>query len=224
MVVELAGDADARDRRVDHQRQALAGVVIDYRQDGHAPPIGHLVMHSTGQDRGRGQLGAMVRDAAAWCRTRLPLAARVPNVFRNEGASQRRQPQHADQRGGRHAGQSRRQYGATRSIARQRNPRVGRPGVSRPASGDPTACAASAGLRQPPLSSPRRGGRGGEAKEPDQVEGCGPKSNTRSGLSSGCSALKVRYRSLNKNDLRARQSIHGAPASVAPPAGIACPH
>jgi IS5 family transposase len=40
------------------------------------------------------------------------------------------------------------------SVARQRNPRVGRPGVSRPAGGDQGACAQGAGFHQSPLPSP----------------------------------------------------------------------
>jgi hypothetical protein len=37
------------DRCVGHQRQAFAGVVVDYRQDALTPPLGHLVVHKVEQ-------------------------------------------------------------------------------------------------------------------------------------------------------------------------------
>jgi hypothetical protein len=52
-----------------------------------------------------------------------------------------------------------RQHSAAR-LCRERNPRVGRPSVSRPAGRGPPARAQGAGLRQPPLSPSRRRGRG----------------------------------------------------------------
>jgi transposase, IS5 family len=52
-------------------------------------------------------------------------------------------------------GQCRGQHGAARFVARERNPRVGRPGLSRPAGRDPPTRTASAGLCQSPLPPPR---------------------------------------------------------------------
>jgi hypothetical protein len=53
------------------------------------------------------------------------------------------------------------------------NPRVGRPGVSRPAGSDPPARAQGAGLHQSPLPPSRCGGRGRAREKPDQIEGAG---------------------------------------------------
>jgi len=92
-------------------------------------------------------------------------------VLRDEGAFRGRQPQQADPRGGGHPGQCRRQHDAARSVARARDPRVGRPGVSRPAGSDPPARTASAGFRQPPLSPSGCRGRGRAGEKPDQIEG-----------------------------------------------------
>src|SRR5262252_8415048 len=60
--------------------------------------------------------GARSRDA--------PDKERKPVVLRDEGAFRGRQSQQADPRSPGHAGQCRRQHGAARSVARQRNPRV----------------------------------------------------------------------------------------------------
>jgi len=42
-LVELAGDTDARDRRVGHQHQALPRVVVDHSQDAQARADGTTV-------------------------------------------------------------------------------------------------------------------------------------------------------------------------------------
>ena len=59
---------------------------------------------------------------------------------------------------------------------------------------------------------------------------CGPRSSTRSGSSSGCSALPrcaiagSKERSSPHRHLRNGQSVHRAAASLALPRGIECPH
>jgi transposase, IS5 family len=66
-----------------------------------------------------------------------------------------------------------RQHRLARSVAWQRNPRVGRSGRSRPAGGDPPARSKGERLHQSPLPFPRRGGRGRAGEKPHQVEGAG---------------------------------------------------
>jgi transposase, IS5 family len=83
-----------------------------------------------------------------------------PVVFQHEGAFWDRQPHQTDPRSGGDPSQCRRQHGAAPSVARERNPRVGRPGVSQSAGGDPPARTASAGLCQQPRSPSRCRGRG----------------------------------------------------------------
>jgi IS5 family transposase len=65
------------------------------------------------------------------------------------------------------------QQGAARTAARQRDPRVGRPGLSRPARGDPALRPASTRLCQSALPSSRRGGRSRTGQEPHQIESAG---------------------------------------------------
>ncbi len=90
--------------------------------------------------------------------------------------------------------------------------------------------AAGAGLRQPPLSPSRRGGRGRAGEEPHQIEGAGQGRASDRGHQAGvrlCQSALSRAqeeRSSSARDLRAGQSVHGAPASIALPGGVACAH
>ena len=128
------------------------------------------------------------------------------------------------------AGKCRRRHDAARSVARQRNPRVGRPGVSRPAGSDPPTRAASARFCQSPLPPPRCCRSGREGEKSYQVQSAGQGRTFDRGqqagvrLRQGALSRPQEERSSPAGDLRARQSVHGAPASVALPGGVECPH
>src|SRR3984893_6452548 len=139
-----------------------------------------------------------------------------------------RQPHQADRRAGRDAGQCRRQRGAARSVERQRDPRVGRPGVACPGGGVQAARPEGIALHQPPLSPPRRCRRERAVEKPHEVEGArqGRASDRRRQagvrLRQGPLSRAQKECSSPVRDLRAGQSVHGAPASAALP-GVVCP-
>src|SRR5215831_8811419 len=148
--------------------------------------------------------------------------------FGIERAFRSRQPQQVDPRGGGDAGQCRRQHGAAPPVARQRNPRVGRPGVSRPAGSDPPARTQGAGLHQSPLPPSRRRGRSRARDKPDQIEGAG---QSRASNRDHQAGLRLRQGALSRaqkehsspaRDLRARQSVYRASASIALRCGVIC--
>ena len=124
----------------------------------------------------------------------------------------RRQPIEADPFGGRHPGQCRRRHRAGGTLARQRDPRLGRSSLSRPAGGDPAARAQGARLHQPPLPPSRRRGRGRAGEEPNQVEGAGQGRASDRGHQAGVRFRQAALpraqeeRSSPRRDLRAGQS------------------
>src|SRR5262249_14445840 len=79
---------------------------------------------------------------------------------------------------------------------------------------------ASAGLRQPSLSPSRCRGRGGTREKPDQIEGAGQSRASDRGhqasvwLRQGALPRAQKEHSSPARDLRARQSVYGAPASI----------
>src|SRR5262249_404180 len=111
-------------------------------------------------------------------------------------------------------------------VARERNPRVGRPGLSRPAGGDPPARTARAGLRQPPLSPSRCRGRERAREKPDQIEGARQSRASdryhQAGLRLCQSALPraQKERSSPHCHLGAGQSVYRTPASIALRGGV----
>src|SRR5215469_14653372 len=90
------------------------------------------------------------------------------------------------------------------------NPRVGRPGLPRPAGSDPPARTARARLCQPALSPSRYCRRGRAGEKPHQIEGAGQKpALAKAGVEHPIGIIKrvfgfakVRYRGLKKNTHR----------------------
>jgi IS5 family transposase len=114
-------------------------------------------------------------------------------------------------------------------LLRQRDPRVGRPGLSRPTRGDPPQGAASARLCQPPLSSPWPGEPSRTVEEPHKIEGAGqgraPDRGHQAGLRLYQSALSraQKERSSARRDLRAGQSVQGPTTIIALSSGVIYP-
>jgi transposase, IS5 family len=96
--------------------------------------------------------------------------------------------------------------------------------------GDPAACPEGERLHQPPLSLPRRGRRGRAGEKPHQIDGAGQgrasdrRHQAGVWLCQDALSWVGEERSSPARELRAGQSIHGALASVALPAGVECPH
>src|SRR5712691_4901440 len=92
-------------------------------------------------------------------------------VLRDEGARGGRQQDEEHPHGGGDGGQRSRFGGAARSIARRRNARVGRSGVSRTDRSDSGVRAAGSGLHPSALPLQGSNRRSGAGEESDQVDG-----------------------------------------------------
>ena len=70
--VQLAGDPPARDRGVGHQRQTLAGAVVEHRQDPEAAAVGQLVGDEVQAPALVGRIGVSIGRRVPMARLRPP--------------------------------------------------------------------------------------------------------------------------------------------------------